>query len=160
MSASLVYFNPTIGRLTLKGVVEEVIKFISKDLDKKYRIIGSDSEGQGKIELVNVIIVYCIGHGGRYFWRKTYQDKVHTLRQKIYEEVNLSISTTLEILNFLKEHKETLSKCEVEVHVDIGGGGETRTMIKEIVGMIRGYGLAVKTKPEAYGATKVADRHL
>ncbi len=161
MRSDLIYHNPTIGRLTLNEVVKEIIKFINEDINKKYQIIvGSDSEGQGKIELVNAIVVHRLGRGGRYFWRKIYKEKIYTLREKIYEEVNFSISVALEILKFFEKYKETLAKCEVEVHVDIGEGGETKEMIKEIVGMVKGYGLEVKTKPEAYAATKVADHHL
>ncbi|MCX7778961.1 MAG: ribonuclease H-like YkuK family protein [Patescibacteria group bacterium] len=158
---STIYFNPTIGQLTLDQVAKEIIKFIEENLNKKYHIIiGSDSEGQGEIELVNAIVVHRLGQGGRYFWRKIYGERVKTLRQKIYEEVNLSLTTALTILKLFREYKKTLARCEVEIHVDIGEGGETKEMIKEIVSMIRGYGLTVKTKPEAYGATKVADRHL
>jgi predicted RNase H-related nuclease YkuK (DUF458 family) len=43
--------------------------------------------------------------------------------------------------------------------VDIGEFGETREMIKEVVGMIIGNGYKVKMKPLAYGAFVVADRH-
>jgi len=32
-------------------------------------------------------------------------------------------------------------------------------MIKEVVGMVRGSGYNAKTKPDAYGASAVADRH-
>lgn len=156
-----IYFSPTKGRLTLNNVIKEIVEFIQKDLSKKYRfIVGSDSEGEKEIELVNAIIIHRIGFGGRYFWSKTYRKNINSLRQKIYEEVNFSLETTLKILKLLKKHQETLSKCEIEIHVDIGENGETREMIKEIVGMVKGYGLAVKTKPEAYGATKVADRHI
>lgn len=161
MKSPIIYFNPTIGRLTFDKVADEIIKFIEEDLNKKYHIIiGSDSEGKGRIELVNAIIVHRLGRGGRYFWRKTYREKIKTLRQKIYEEVNLSISAALEILKFFEKYQNTLAKCKIEVHVDIGEGGETKDMIKEIVGMVKGYGLAIKTKPEAYGASKVADRYL
>jgi len=34
-----------------------------------------------------------------------------------------------------------------------------KKLINEIVGMIKGSGFAVKTKPESYGASSVADRH-
>jgi len=32
-------------------------------------------------------------------------------------------------------------------------------MISEVTGMVRGSGFEVKIKPDAYGASKVADRH-
>jgi predicted RNase H-related nuclease YkuK (DUF458 family) len=47
----------------------------------------------------------------------------------------------------------------LEIHVDIGTGGPTADMINEIVGMIRGSGYEVRTKPEAYCAAVVADRY-
>mgnify|MGYP000216676834 CR=1 FL=1 len=155
------YFNPTLGHLSFKEVVEEIIRFIKEDINKNYHlIIGSDSEGSKKIVLVNAIVIHRIGKGGRYFWRKIYKENVNTLREKIYEEVNLSISTALDLLKLLENHKETLTKANVEIHVDIGENGETKSLIKEIVGMVHGYGLNVKTKPEAYGATIVADRYI
>ena len=48
----------------------------------------------------------------------------------------------------------------LEIHTDIGQVGETREMIKEIVGMVRGNGFEVKIKPEAFGASSVADYYL
>jgi len=32
-------------------------------------------------------------------------------------------------------------------------------MIKEVVGMVTGNGFTAKTKPDSYGASKVADKH-
>ena len=47
----------------------------------------------------------------------------------------------------------------VEIHLDVGTNGDTRDIIKEVVGMVTGSGYAAVTKPDSYGATKVADRH-
>jgi predicted RNase H-related nuclease YkuK (DUF458 family) len=157
--AEIKYFNPTIGTLPFKKVVEEIIKFIKEDVNKNYHlIIGSDSEGLKRTVLVNAIVIHRVGSGGRYFWRKIYKGNIHSLRERIYEEVNFSISTALNLLKILENHKEVLSKANLEIHVDVGENGETKSLIKEIVGMVHGYGLNVKTKPEAYGATIVADR--
>ena len=48
---------------------------------------------------------------------------------------------------------------ELEIHIDVGRSGETRDMIKEVVGMVTGNGYTAKTKPDSYGASKVADKH-
>ena len=48
---------------------------------------------------------------------------------------------------------------ELEIHIDVGRVGETRDMIKEVVGMVTGNGFTAKTKPDSYGASKVADKH-
>ena len=52
-----------------------------------------------------------------------------------------------------------ISNYALEIHVDIGRVGETREMLNEVVGMVRGQGFEVKIKPEAYGAACVADRY-
>jgi len=53
----------------------------------------------------------------------------------------------------------TSSTYNLEIHVDVGDHGQTRDMIKEVVGMVTGNGFVAKTKPQAYGATYVADKH-
>jgi predicted RNase H-related nuclease YkuK (DUF458 family) len=75
----------------------------------------------------------------------------------MYEEAALSLEMAETVLALL--HKDGISKYDVEIHVDIGKFGETREMITEIVGMIRGSGYSVKIKPESYAASKVADRY-
>ena len=50
-------------------------------------------------------------------------------------------------------------KYNLEIHVDIGEHGDTRDMIKEVVGMVTGNGFVAKTKPQAYAASYVADKH-
>jgi hypothetical protein len=69
----------------------------------------------------------------------------------------MSLKLASEVLFNLSQNKNL--KFDFEVHVDIGSQGETRTMLQEIIGMVRGSGFEVKTKPESYGASKVADRY-
>ncbi len=47
----------------------------------------------------------------------------------------------------------------MEIHVDVGNNGPTRSLIKEIVGMIEGMGFVAKVKPDSFGASRVAHRH-
>ncbi|GAF87411.1 unnamed protein product, partial [marine sediment metagenome] len=42
---------------------------------------------------------------------------------------------------------------------DVGENGQTKDMIKEVTGLIRGTGFEPKIKPEAYVASTVADRY-
>jgi predicted RNase H-related nuclease YkuK (DUF458 family) len=51
------------------------------------------------------------------------------------------------------------AEMPVEVHIDVGAQGETRDLIKEVVGMVVGSGFQAKIKPDAYGASSVADKH-
>ena len=45
------------------------------------------------------------------------------------------------------------------IHADVGEKGQTRDMVKEVVGLIRGNGFEPKIKPESYAASVVADRY-
>jgi len=47
----------------------------------------------------------------------------------------------------------------VEIHLDVGKNGATRSLVKEVIKMIVGSGYIAVTKPDSFGATKVADRH-
>jgi predicted RNase H-related nuclease YkuK (DUF458 family) len=41
----------------------------------------------------------------------------------------------------------------------VGNNGETKRIVREVVGMVSGSGFSAVIKPDAYGATKVADKH-
>lgn len=161
------YFQSnTFGKLTLLEVRSHLLNFMKEEPNCSYRIvIGSDSapkEGKN-VDFITALVVHRVGKGGIYFWRRVVKDKIYPsknftfLRQRIYEEANLSLTTADEFLNVVKN--DGISKFDVEIHVDIGKFGETRDMITEVVGMIRGSGFICKTKPESFGASKVADRH-
>jgi len=156
------FHNPTLGQLSLKQVSHEIINYIHQQPKQQYKIIiGTDSESRERVDFVSAVVVQRIGAGGRYFWQRVYRAKMATLRQRIYEEVNLSLALAQKILGELRNQldPELLTKG-FEIHVDAGQNGETREMLKEVIGMVRGNGFNVKTKPEAYCATKVADKHV
>ena len=129
---------------------------------RKYKIIiGSDSEAiQNKnADFVTAVVVHRIGNGGRYFWRRLQVGKFHTLRDRIIREVMLSLEAAHLILSELKASNLS-DNWTFEIHADIGENGETKVLIQEVVGIIRANNFEVKTKPESYAASKVADRHV
>lgn len=154
------YHSPTNGDLTLLSVREKILEFISKFPNDKYQLVlGTDSHprnGEG-CDFVTAIVVHRIGKGGIYFWKRLINDKKMVLRTRIYQEATLSLEAAEEFLAVFE--KDGITKYDVEIHVDIGNFGQTREMISEIVGMIRGSGYTVRTKPHSYAASKVADRH-
>jgi predicted RNase H-related nuclease YkuK (DUF458 family) len=79
-----------------------------------------------------------------------------SLKQRIYQEAIFSIECANEIKEVFKE-ENTL--YDLEIHVDIGTVGQTKTMINEVIGMVRGSGFPVRTKPYAYAASTIADRY-
>lgn len=152
--------SPTHGSLELPEVREKILAFLSEDPEGKYQlVVGTDSQphnGAG-VDFVTAIVVHRVGHGGIYFWKRIVNKKHYVLRQRMYEEATRSLEMAETVLALL--HKDGVTRYDVEIHVDIGSIGDTREMIGEIVGMIRGSGYRVKTKPESYGASKVADRY-
>jgi predicted RNase H-related nuclease YkuK (DUF458 family) len=160
---STLLFNNSLGlQLTPGQVIQEIKNFINADARRCYKvIIGTDSEqtNDSTADFVTAIVVHRVGNGGRYFWRRLEPTKKYfTLHNRITEEVIISLEIAQNLLAAMKNFE--MPKFDFEIHVDVGENGETRTMIQELVGMIRAHNFEAKTKPESYAASKVADRHV
>jgi len=156
------FFNSSLGlKMNVSQVVSEINRFINEDKNRHYEIIiGSDSNGHAEVmtDFVTAIVVHRVGNGGRYFWRRIELPKFHTLRDRIIKEVLLSLEVAKQVLSILKTFE--MADFVFEIHVDIGENGKTKSMMQEVLGMIRAYNFEARTKPESYAATKVADRHV
>jgi predicted RNase H-related nuclease YkuK (DUF458 family) len=154
------FHSPTYGQLTLPEAIRQITKFVRTAPDYRYRIIiGSDSQKRGKrTEFVTALVVHRIGGGGIYFWKRYGKERPYALRERIYEEAVASLEFANEFMHLLKGTPELL-QLDLEIHVDIGKRGKTRDIIAEVVAMIQSNGYQVKTKPNAYGASSVADRY-
>lgn len=158
------FHSPTMGDLSGKEVIEEISKFVNEVPTSFYRVvIGSDSQAKrinshAEIDFVTAIVVHREGRGARYFWRHEKMIKSPSLRDKIYTETLMSLSTAQEFVPLLRE-KVSPAKYDFEIHIDVGPLGPTRDMIKEVVGMVQGNGYKAKTKPDSWGASSVADKH-
>lgn len=164
MDKNSVFNSPSKGRLKLGEVVEEIGTFLTADLESSYRlVIGTDSHKNGtpqEADFVSAIVVHRQGQGGRYFWHRQSLTNVRTLRDKIYQETLLSLDLAETLVPELQRRLEAAEdRYQLEIHIDVGQNGPTREMIREVVGMVVGNGYTAKTKPEAYGAFVVADRH-
>ncbi|OGG06786.1 hypothetical protein A2872_00960 [Candidatus Gottesmanbacteria bacterium RIFCSPHIGHO2_01_FULL_42_12] len=155
------FCSPTFGRLDLSAVVDRAVSFIEKENNAHFKIIvGTDSEmaPNGETHFVTAVVVHHVGHGGVYFWSSLCKNGMKSLRQRMYEEATYSLVTAQKLIDEFKKRDLPLDKL-LEIHVDIGQKGDTRAMIAEITGMIRGSGFVCRTKPESFGASNVADRH-
>jgi predicted RNase H-related nuclease YkuK (DUF458 family) len=164
MRKTSVFISPTKGKLTLGKLLKEITGFVDEDSGARYSlVIGTDSHNTSadhKAEFVTAIVIHRVGRGGRYFWTKNKRDKIYTLRDKIYTETLLSLDLAQNLVPELKAYlKKGNGGYELEIHIDVGEFGETREMIREVVGMVAGNGFKAKTKPESYGAFVVADRY-
>jgi len=133
---------------------------MANDKKRLYEIIvGTDSQKLGKdsFDFVSALIIHRVGFGGIYFWKREVLKKRMSLKERIYTEATMSLQIAETFIELLKTNG--ISHLNIQIHVDIGHNGETRSLINEVVGMIRGSGYQVKIKPEAFGASKVADRY-
>jgi len=159
------FISPTKGKLAQPELIDSVADFIEEKPDLPYRlIIGSDSHIRGKngqtlLKLVTAIIVHRVGLGGRYFWQAQHLKETKTLRDKIYAETMESLNIAQGFLPKLNKRLNGHGHYQLEIHIDVGRAGETREMIKEVVGIVTGNGFTAITKPDSYGASKVADKH-
>lgn len=152
------FISPTKGRLTFNEMMTEIVGYITGLPTSMYKIIiGTDSQVKQDSCFVTAIIVHRLGKGGRYFYRKKLHRKIKSLRQKIFYETSLSLELGGLIARYLSECG--MDEMEVEIHIDVGKQGETRDLIREVVGMVTGSGFQAKIKPDAFGASSVADKH-
>ena len=155
-----IFNSPTWGPLNFEAVLEKMGDFISEAKNSRYRVIvGTDSAPHNgeNTEYITALIVHRVGLGGIYFWQKKVTPRARSLRERIYKEALLSIDFAKILVEKLLA--VNLLDLDLEIHVDVGKVGQTREIITEVVGMVRGNGFEVKTKPESFGASKVADRH-
>ena len=162
-TASSRFISPTRGEMSFIDVIEDVSAFIEAKPARYKLVVGTDSEVGSEVDFVSVIVIHRVGTCARYFWTRFKEARMSSLRQRIYHEATLSLALAQELTHGVGETLNgylTSGVCQLEVHVDIGQFGQTREMIKEIVGMIHGSGFAVKIKPESYAASAVADKHV
>lgn len=152
------FTSPTYGVLSFDGMFGRLVEYIVEDSNQSYNlIIGTDSFLSGDTLFVSAVIIHRKGHGGRYFYMKLHRRKIDNMRQRIFYETSMSI----QLATILKEklNDNGFKKLPVEIHLDVGTNGDTREIIKEVVGMVTGSGYEARTKPDSFGASKVADRH-
>lgn len=153
------FISPTMGKIPLEALPVQMKKYLEEDPRASYRIvIGTDSQTNQKwTQYVTALILHRSGKGARFFCYKRKEHAVHHLHHRIYKETEQS----LKLMEKLKEHgvTEILADWPVEVHLDIGKNGETRKLIQEVVGWVTSVGYVAKIKPDAYGASAVADKY-
>ena len=164
-----IFQSYTHGILTITEIINKIKYFLEEVPDAQYSlVIGTDSHEKraanekygNTINLVTAILIHRKGFGGKYFWRRQEQKNIHSLREKIYAETMVSLTfASIFVPLFKKTLNGSSPNYNLEIHVDVGEHGDTRNMIKEVVGLVTGNGFVAKTKPDAYAASYVADKH-
>lgn len=160
------FYNPSRGKLSFEEMLSEIMEYIKESPERFYDIIvGCDSSSSESPDFPLAVVILRKGEGGRFFLKKiSFQDKKFVgWKMRILQEVLLSCDLALTLKGELQEKILTLNfspKWEFRyIHADIGEQGDTKEMIKEVVGIIRGNGFEPKLKPESFAASNVADRY-
>ena len=150
--------SPTHGDISFGNLFEMLTEYVEEEPDSSYNVIvGSDSFVAEETVFVTAVVIHRVGHGGRYFYNKQRHRKIKSMRQRIYYETSLSLEVAALLCERLADNG--CSHLPLEIHLDVGTNGASKEIIKEVVGMVTGSGFAAVTKPDSYGAMKVADRH-
>ncbi|OGZ24631.1 MAG: hypothetical protein A2896_00785 [Candidatus Nealsonbacteria bacterium RIFCSPLOWO2_01_FULL_43_32] len=163
------FFSPTQGNLTLDEVVAELFSHMLKKPESFYEIIvGCDSSSEEEPNFPLAVVILRKGEGGRFFLKRIKYPSSANKRfvhwkSRILNEVLLSCALALSLREKIQikaaQVSEPLNYQFLYIHADVGENGQTKDMIKEVVGLIKGNGFEAKIKPESYAASVVADRY-
>jgi predicted RNase H-related nuclease YkuK (DUF458 family) len=152
------FVSPTRGRRSLEGMYRDLVDFMNEDPTASYTlIVGSDSQLRHELVFVTAVVCHRHGKGARYYYQRVRHRPMASLRQRIFFETSLSLDVAGSLSRLFAERGP--SDVSLEIHIDIGPDGDTRDLIREIVGMVMGSGFRAKIKPDAYAASSVADRY-
>ncbi len=152
------FVSPTKGVMTFEEMFNDMIHYVNEQPDEQYKLItGSDSQMRESIIFVTAIIIHRVGKGARYYFHKQKHRYMESLRQRIYYETFLSLEVASRLSGKLSENG--YAAMNVEIHLDVGENGDTKDIIREVVGMVIGSGFDARIKPDSYGASKVADKY-
>ena len=147
-------------------------EWVWKDFDGKKRVsfddfvtnhpdcfffIGTDSQNHNKkmqCVFTSVLIAYKMGRGGAVIMHRDRVPIMNALRQRLLMEAMRS----LEVAWYL--NNEITDKNIIEIHLDVNSNLKWKSAKykEELVGLIVGQGFNVRIKPDAFGASKCADR--
>ncbi len=162
------FFNSTQKNMGFKDVILNIERFIKANPDSIYRLaVGTDSQVRGRYTcFATGIHIHRIGQGAWCCVSKKIENKrYNNLKEKISKETLI----TYEIVSMLNECLiDTLCDfavnyrnfdCRLEAHIDVGTKGETRKLIREMVGYFEGIGIDAKIKPDSFVASCYANRY-
>jgi hypothetical protein len=154
----MMFISPSKGKMSFDEAFKDIVNYMQEMPGTPYRlIIGTDSQLREDACFVTAIVIHRVGKGGRYYYTKENERMGRSLKQRIFFEAAKSLGIASRLAEKLAQNG--YGDLNVEIHLDIGQNGETKDLIREIVGMVTGTGFEAKIKPDAYGATKVADKH-
>ena len=141
----------------------DLIKFLKDFVDTPNLIvhIGTDAQavGHNRADFVTVVCVHAIDESrtvsSRVLYWKDKQVPFHSLWEKLYGETERSLRVAV----FLDEQFEESFRDKILVHVDANPDPlfKSSNYVKQLAGMVMGYGFNHILKPNAWAASHAAD---
>lgn len=162
------FFNSTQTNMSFGDVIASIKYFVKSNPDSKFKItVGSHSQVKGRATcFATGIHIHKVGYGAWCCIHKRIDPRRFTnLKEKImmetiktYEIISMLNEQLMDSLSYLSlEYKNF--ECVMEAHIDIGRQGETRKLIREMVGYFDGIGIGARIKPDSFVASTYANRH-
>lgn len=151
-------------KIEFNKIPDALLRFYNAHInDNVSVIIGTDSQNFSDTKMVSVIAVVAEGHGGIFFYEISHVDLIQNVHLKLQTETAASLELAQQLVTALESsvtYSELYSNCPLSIHVDAGNSdkGKTKALIPELVGWIKASGYDVKTKPESFVASSIADR--
>lgn len=153
--------SPTYGKLDLEETIRLIERFISEP-DRDYRFaVGTDSQvADGGTRFVSSLVIHKVGQHAIFFYQMEKVPRPFSFQERMYEETSRSLHIAEMILQQMQKISPPplSSQDQIEIHLDIGKKGRTRQLLPALSGMVAGCGYRCFFKPNAFGASSVADR--
>lgn len=154
------FHSPTKGALSFDQMMSIITDYMKHKAGEYRLIIGTDSaENEGEAVFVTAVILYRVGKGGIYFYRRYRGECIHNFKKRIFYEAHLSLDLASRISLALSE-VDLEDYPQLEIHLDVGEGGKTKEIVASVIAYVSGNGFKARIKPESFGATKVADKYV
>ncbi|MCL6637866.1 MAG: ribonuclease H-like YkuK family protein [Alicyclobacillus sp.] len=152
--------SPSRGTLSLEEVVDDLLAQVQAAPRDRFRLmVGTDSQprpGRHTVTFVTAVILHHVGKGARYYIHRVQHDHIYSLRQRMFTEAACSLQAG----SLLSEQLHSRgADWQLEVHLDVGERGATKSLVREITAWIAQNGYEPRIKPDSFGAAKVADRY-
>jgi len=158
-------------KVTLQGIIDIYKRECATHGQKNIKlIVGTDSQRVGKnVFLTTAFTLYRQGKGGRIFYLRRKRDakRYSVIATRLLKEAEYTINITQAFISLLQNQMDVgenvndfVTNVRFEVHFDANPDvmHASNQIVHAVSGWANGMGLEYHIKPEAWGASTVADK--
>ena len=158
----MIFKNTKNEKFTFDEMVNEIVSWTASYPDSEFTyVVATDSQVHKVrrkpiwyVQYITVVWVHRDTKGGRLWILEERVDGKIDIIKRLMNETAMSIDLMTKISK--SKLKSILDKFSV--HIDVGHGGKSRSVVDACLGWITGMGYKAKIKPEAVGASCIADK--